>query len=78
MATVTHLQALSEAVEALPKWLCNHIHRVEVEAIVLAQRFGEDVERARLAALGVRIAEHEVLANLATAPGITQQALAAR
>ena len=32
----------------------------------------------RLAVLGVRTAEHEVLANLLREPGITQQALAAR
>jgi DNA-binding MarR family transcriptional regulator len=33
---------------------------------------------ARLAELGLRIGEHEVLANLATSPGMTQQELAAR
>lgn len=32
----------------------------------------------RLAALGVRVAEHEVLANLLREPGISQQQLAAR
>lgn len=33
---------------------------------------------SRLAALGVRTAEHEILANLVRDPGISQQALAAR
>ena len=47
-------------------------------AVVRAYNLCDAVMTARLAALGVRVAEHEVLANLATAPGITQQALAAR
>jgi DNA-binding MarR family transcriptional regulator len=47
-------------------------------AVVRAYNLCDAVMTARLAALGVRIAEHEVLANLATAPGITQQVLAAR
>lgn len=47
-------------------------------AVVRAYNLCDAVMAARLAALGVRIAEHEVLANLATAPGITQQTLAAR
>lgn len=33
---------------------------------------------SRLAAIGLRVGEHEVLATIATTPGITQQALAAR
>lgn len=33
---------------------------------------------ARLASLGLRVAEHEVLANLTRTPGITQQELARR
>ena len=47
-------------------------------AVVRAYNLCDAVMTARMAALGVRIAEHEVLANLATAPGITQQQLAAR
>ncbi len=47
-------------------------------AVVRAYNLCDAVMTARLAALGVRVAEHEVLANLAGAPGITQQALAAR
>lgn len=47
-------------------------------AVVRAYNLCDAVMTARLSALGVRIAEHEVLANLATAPGITQQTLAAR
>ena len=47
-------------------------------AVVRAYNLCDAVMSARMAALGVRVAEHEVLANLATAPGITQQALAAR
>lgn len=47
-------------------------------AVVRAYNLCDTVMSARMAALGVRVAEHEVLANLATAPGITQQQLAAR
>ncbi|WP_341890501.1 MarR family transcriptional regulator [Variovorax sp. YR752] len=47
-------------------------------AVVRAYNLCDAVMTARMAELGVRIAEHEVLANLATAPGITQQQLAAR
>lgn len=47
-------------------------------AVVRAYNLCDAVIGSRLAALGVRVAEHEVLANLATAPGITQQQLAAR
>lgn len=47
-------------------------------AVVRAYNLCDAVMSSRLAALGVRVAEHEVLANLATAPGITQQQLAAR
>lgn len=46
--------------------------------VVKAYNLCEAVMTARLAAIGVRVGEHEVLANLATAPGMTQQALAAR
>src|SRR5688572_23662382 len=38
----------------------------------------DEVMALRLAPLGVRIAEHEVLANVASEPGLSQQALAAR
>ena len=47
-------------------------------AVVRAYHLCEAVMTARLARLGVRLPEHEVLANLSTAPGITQQVLAAR
>jgi DNA-binding MarR family transcriptional regulator len=47
-------------------------------AVVNAYNLCDAVLTARLAALGVRTGEHEVLANLATDPGITQQALASR
>lgn len=47
-------------------------------AVVRAYNLCDAVMTARLAGLGVRIGEHEVLANLVTAPGITQQTLAAR
>jgi DNA-binding MarR family transcriptional regulator len=47
-------------------------------AVVRAYNLCDAVMTGRMAELGVRIAEHEVLANLATAPGITQQQLAAR
>lgn len=47
-------------------------------ACVRAYNLCEAVMTARLAALGLRVGEHEVLATIATTPGITQQALAAR
>ena len=47
-------------------------------AVVRAYNLGVAVMTARLSALGLRVGEHEVLANLASAPGLTQQALAAR
>ena len=47
-------------------------------AVVRAYNLCAAVMAARLAALGMRVGDHEVLANLATAPGLTQQALAAR
>ena len=47
-------------------------------AVVRAYNLCDAVMSTRLAALGLRVGEHEVLAHLATAPGITQQALAAR
>jgi DNA-binding MarR family transcriptional regulator len=47
-------------------------------AVVRAYNLCDAVMSARLGALGVRVGEHEVLANLYGAPGITQQDLAAR
>lgn len=47
-------------------------------SVVRAYNLCDTVMAARLAALGVRVAEHEVLANLSRHPGLTQQALAAR
>ena len=47
-------------------------------AAVRAYNLCEAVMTARLAAIGLRVGEHEVLATLASTPGITQQALAAR
>ncbi|MGJ7494187.1 MarR family winged helix-turn-helix transcriptional regulator [Variovorax sp. RT4R15] len=47
-------------------------------ATVRAYNLCEAVMTARLAAIGLRVGEHEVLATIATTPGITQQALAAR
>jgi len=47
-------------------------------AVVRAYNLCDAAMSARLAELGLRVGEHEVLATLATAPGITQQALAAR
>jgi DNA-binding MarR family transcriptional regulator len=47
-------------------------------SVVRAYNLCDAVMTARLSALGVRVGEHEVLATLATTPGLTQQALAAR
>ncbi len=47
-------------------------------AVVQAYNLCDAVMTARLAAIGLRVGEHEVLATIATTPGITQQALAAR
>jgi DNA-binding MarR family transcriptional regulator len=47
-------------------------------AVVRAYNLCDAVMTARLAELGLRVGEHEVLATLATVPGITQQELAAR
>ena len=47
-------------------------------AVVRAYHQCDAVMTARLAKLGVRTAEHEILANLVREPGISQQALAAR
>lgn len=47
-------------------------------AVVRAYNLCDAVMTARLAELGLRVGEHEVLANLIALPGITQQELAAR
>jgi DNA-binding MarR family transcriptional regulator len=47
-------------------------------AVVRAYNLCDAVLTQRLAALGVRIGEHEVLANLLRSPGMTQQQLAER
>jgi DNA-binding MarR family transcriptional regulator len=47
-------------------------------SVVRAYHLCEALMSRRLAALGVRLAEHEVLANLQREPGLSQQALAAR
>lgn len=47
-------------------------------AVIRAYNLCDAVMTSRLAALGLRVGEHEVLATLATVPGLTQQALAAR
>lgn len=47
-------------------------------SVVRAYHLCDAVMSARLAQLGLRMAEHELLANLARDPGISQQALAAR
>lgn len=47
-------------------------------AVVRTYLLCDEVMALRLAPLGVRIAEHEVLANVASEPALSQQALAAR
>ena len=47
-------------------------------AVVRTYLLCDEVMALRLAPLGVRIAEHEVLANVANEPGLSQQDLAAR
>ncbi len=47
-------------------------------SVVRAYHLCESVMTQRLAAIGVRMAEHEVLANVLSRPGISQQALSAR
>lgn len=47
-------------------------------AVVRTYLLCDEVMALRLSTLGVRIAEHEVLANVAGEPGLSQQALAAR
>lgn len=47
-------------------------------AVVRAYNLCDAALNVRLARLGLRVGEHEVLANLLHAPGMTQQALARR
>jgi DNA-binding MarR family transcriptional regulator len=47
-------------------------------AVVRAYHLCSELMAQRLEALGVRTAEHEILANLRREPGLNQQALAAR
>ncbi|MCM5682264.1 MarR family transcriptional regulator [Schlegelella sp. S2-27] len=47
-------------------------------SVVRAYHLCEAVMSTRLAELGVRLGEHEILVNLLSKPGITQQELAAR
>ena len=47
-------------------------------SVVRAYHLCEAVMAQRLAAIGVRLAEHEVLANVLSKPGISQQVLSAR
>jgi DNA-binding MarR family transcriptional regulator len=47
-------------------------------AVVRTYLLCDEVMALKLEPLGVRIAEHEVLANVASEPGLSQQALAAR
>ena len=47
-------------------------------AVVRAYHLCEAVMSSRLAAIGQRLSDHEVLATILTRPGITQQDLAAR
>src|SRR5215204_4717920 len=54
--------------QALRSWL----------SVVRAYHLCDAVMASRLAAIGVRTAEHEILANLVRDPGISQQVLAAR
>jgi DNA-binding MarR family transcriptional regulator len=55
-------------VEATRAWL----------SVVRAYNLCDAVLTQRLAPLGIRVVEHEVLANLARTPGLTQQQLAER
>ena len=61
-------QAKPPSPEAFRSWL----------SVVRAYNQCDAVLSQRLAPLGIRVAEHEVLANLLRSPGITQQELASR
>ena len=60
--------AVTVSDEAVGTWL----------SVVRAYHLCDAVMARRMAALGVRTADHEILANLLREPGITQQALARR
>jgi hypothetical protein len=62
-------ERLRAAVAALPAGLRGHVLRVETEAVQLTQRFGGDVERARLAALGHDLVRHKSEAELLALAG---------
>jgi DNA-binding MarR family transcriptional regulator len=47
-------------------------------SVVQAYNLCDALMARRMAALGVRVVEHEILANLRREPGLSQQALAAR
>ncbi|HYE40164.1 MAG TPA: MarR family transcriptional regulator [Ramlibacter sp.] len=47
-------------------------------SVVRAYHLCEAVMSSRLAELGVRLGEHEILGNLSSKPGMTQQMLASR
>jgi DNA-binding MarR family transcriptional regulator len=47
-------------------------------SVVRAYNLCDALMARRMAALGVRVVEHEILANLRREPGLSQQALAAR
>jgi DNA-binding MarR family transcriptional regulator len=61
-------EAAARAAAATPSWL----------SVVGAYQRCDAAMSARLAALGLRVPEHEVLVNLLSHPGLTQQALAQR
>jgi HD superfamily phosphohydrolase YqeK len=50
---------LRQAVAALPDRLRDHVLRVEAEAEKLGKRYGADIERARIAALGHDLVRHK-------------------
>ncbi len=60
----------------LPEKLTQSRGRKAWLAVVRAYLLCDAVLAARLAAVGVRVGEHEVLINLARMPGMTQQELA--
>ena len=60
MATVPGIAVrLRTAVEALPPKLRDHIRRVETEAMALSRLYGQDPERASIAALGHDLVRHK-------------------
>jgi predicted HD superfamily hydrolase involved in NAD metabolism len=60
MTTVTAIASkLRAAVEALPPKLRDHILRVEAEAMSLSRIYGQDPERASIAALGHDLVRHK-------------------